>query len=411
MEPFGAAMSSTLGRGTPLFTIPFLLSFAGPNGGYSLSKTHWNLIGQFSSAFQIMIGVLLFLMASVFLMHTSRSSGQLIGALSVAFGVIGVLGLRLKGTPLQLLFIVGMGFLAVMTFEFTVQVGRDVEVHCSLAETYNRLAHLESTLTSMKHDELVSQLFVRLNEMDDMLDMVESGTIEKLDMKWRQESLIQQDTEFVSAKIQGLKAHAEKVMDHIIAEASKASDKEKHETDPKLIKKQKEIQKTLMERLEKVESLLDVMEDREAKLQPLTYEEFETVFNALSGTHSNPELMERERHELPILKDAMHRMETNEHHTGPDVDKAKELAKHREDQRIQFESMFHKTFAEHGRMDPAEFDASLAAAMEDLPEHCLMETARYDYFLFGGWLLIASQMAAAYVAATSLFISNIKKDF
>eukprot|EP00210_Caulerpa_lentillifera_P007519 g7185.t1 len=398
MDSLGATVSSTLNRG--------------PNSGYSLSKKQWSTIGQISSVLQIALGVILFLMASAYLTHMARGSGQLIGILSIVFGAFGFLGLRTKGTPLQMLFIVGMGFMAVMTFEFTVQVGRDVEFHCSLAESFTRLNRIETTITSMKHNELVSQLFVRMNEMDDMLTMVESGSVDKLHTKWKKESLIQQDAEYISAKIQSLKKHAENVLDHILKEAENASDKEKELSDKKLIMKQKELQKTLMARVEKVEDLLDVLEEKEESNELITYEEFESLFNALSGVHMNPKELEKEKATLGVLKGAMKRMETGEHHqTGTSLDKDNALQKHRDEKRAQFESTFHKTLSEHSPSTPSQFQAALYEDMKDLPEHCLEESDRYIYFLYGGWTLIISQMIAAYLTATSLFLSNIKKDY
>jgi hypothetical protein len=40
-------------------------------------------------------------------------------------------------------------------------VGRDVGLHCELAEVGVRLSHMEDQLTSQKSDELLAQLFFR----------------------------------------------------------------------------------------------------------------------------------------------------------------------------------------------------------------------------------------------------------
>jgi len=244
--------------------------------------------------------------------------------------------------------------------------------------------------------------------MDDLLDMVQSNTIEKLDGEWRRQSLLQQDAQFVSAKIQGLKAHAEAVLDQIL----KASiDFNQTTKDTGRTTKQKMIQSALIQRLEKVEEMLDVLEEKEKGLEELSYEEFEALFHTLVGVHSNPEHMENDKTELFLLKGAMHRLRNQEHHRGDELNKHKALDKHREDQRHRFESTFHKTFGEHRRVGADEFDHSLAAAMEDLPEHCLLEMDRYSYFLYGGWILIASQIATAYITALSLFTKNTKTKF
>lgn len=37
--------------------------------------------------------------------------------------------------------------------------------HCALAEAHTRIRHLEGRLEAMRHDELITQLFFRMNEM------------------------------------------------------------------------------------------------------------------------------------------------------------------------------------------------------------------------------------------------------
>eukprot|EP00210_Caulerpa_lentillifera_P006349 g6065.t1 len=301
-----------------------------------------------------------------------------------------------------------MGFIAMLTFEFTVQMGRDIEIHCTLAESYTRLSHLETTLTSMKNDELVSQLFSRLNEMDDMLDMVQSGSVEKLDAKWGDKNLLEQDTEFISAKLESLKNHAEKALDQIISESNSRN---QTTVNRKQNRKQKEIEAALLQRIEKMEELLDVIKSKEDRNESMKYEEFEALFHAIAGIHSNPEVMEKDWSELPLLKGALQRTESNTNKPTSNDDQTKALEKHREDQRARFESTFHSIMSENYGSNARVFHNGLVAAMEDLPEHCLMESDHFDYFLYGGWLLIASQMAAAYISATSLFVENFKKDY
>lgn len=68
-------------------------------------------------------------------------------------------------------------------------MGRDVEVHCNFAESYARIAHLEEKITQMRHDDMVTQLFTRMNEMDDLLDMVQAGTVDQLELRHKQQDL------------------------------------------------------------------------------------------------------------------------------------------------------------------------------------------------------------------------------
>ena len=68
-------------------------------------------------------------------------------------------------------------------------MGRDVTVHCNFAESYVRIAHLEDAITSMRHDEIIEQIFARMNEMDDMMDMVSEGTMHTVEMRAGQSAL------------------------------------------------------------------------------------------------------------------------------------------------------------------------------------------------------------------------------
>jgi hypothetical protein len=40
-----------------------------------------------------------------------------------------------------------------------------VALHCTLAEAGTRISHLEGRLEQMRHDELITQLFFRMNEV------------------------------------------------------------------------------------------------------------------------------------------------------------------------------------------------------------------------------------------------------
>lgn len=71
-------------------------------------------------------------------------------------------------------------------------MGRDLEVDCAFGEVFVRVFHLEERIQSVKHDEMMSSLFVRLGQMDHMLDMISDGAIADIDMKSRVTEIISQ---------------------------------------------------------------------------------------------------------------------------------------------------------------------------------------------------------------------------
>lgn len=73
---------------------------------------------------------------------------------------------------------------ALLTFDFStcslhwrlppcLQVDRGVELHCGLAEALVRVEHLEKRTDAAASADLLTKLFFRMNEMDDLLDMVQ----------------------------------------------------------------------------------------------------------------------------------------------------------------------------------------------------------------------------------------------
>lgn len=67
-----------------------------------------------------------------------------------------------------------------------------MEVDCAFGEVFVRVFHMEERLQAAKHDELVSSLFVRMGQMDQMLDMVKDGAIADLDARSRVDKIISQ---------------------------------------------------------------------------------------------------------------------------------------------------------------------------------------------------------------------------
>jgi hypothetical protein len=72
------------------------------------------------------------------------------------------LGSSLPSPPARLawrtLYLVGLAWAVLSTSGLMDSVGRDIAMHCGLAEALMRVTHLEEKLVSLKHDEMITQV-------------------------------------------------------------------------------------------------------------------------------------------------------------------------------------------------------------------------------------------------------------
>ena len=71
--------------------------------------------------------------------------------------------------------------------------------------------------------------------------------------------------------------------------------------------------------------------------------------------------------------------------------------------------VFKQLSEQYPKTNKESFDKSLMSELSKLPAHCLAEVSHYSAMKWGGWLLICSQLLAAYAASTSLVVTA-KKD-
>ncbi|CAD7696616.1 unnamed protein product [Ostreobium quekettii] len=370
----------------------------------------WTGFSQISCIAQMIFGILLFATSTWYLSVTGRTSGQIIGGTSLVLGAAGLLGTAHQKPQFQTLFIVGMGFMALLTFEFVGQIGRDMEVHCNFAESYIRLAHLEETVVAMNKDHIVDRLFYRLNELDDMMDMVSEGTVHVTELRSAQEGLKKQDKDYLESKIDSLHKHAENMLEHIYRKAKEME--EEHKGDTEVFESQKEARAVLEGHLNNIQKVLENVPDNGLSHGEMTYELYEMLYNALKGGHPDSEAMEAEEAHLPYVKASFERSERDRYHEFDMTNKGEELDKiykEKEQARKAFELKMAGWNDGSNIKDKKSFDHSLMSSLSALPAHCLSETSHYASMKWGGWALMLSQVMAAYVAATNLVV-NPKRD-
>jgi len=321
-------------------------------------------------------------------------------------GAAGLLGTAHQKPQFQTLFIVGMGFMALLTFEFVGQIGRDLEVHCNFAESYVRLAHLEETVVAMNKDNIVERLFSRLNELDDIMDMVSEGTVHVTELRSAQEGLKKQDKDYIESKINTLHQHAETMLEHIY---NKAKEMEAEQKDnPQAFESQKEARAVLEGHLNNIQKVLESIPDNGLRHGEMTYEHYEMLYNALKGGHPDSDAMKAEEEHLPFVRASFERSERDQYHEFDMINKGAELDKiftEKEQARKAFELKMAGWNDGNTITDKKRFEQSLMSSLSALPAHCLSEASHYASMKWGGWALLLSQVLAAYVAATNLVVT------
>ncbi|KAK9819842.1 hypothetical protein WJX72_003138 [[Myrmecia] bisecta] len=98
----------------------------------------------------------------------------------------------------------------MLAFQFVGEVGRETQVDCALAELYLSGQATQKLLENAQAAEIFNSIYMRMNEMEDMLSMAQHGAITHLKLSAEQEALKQNDHAYIRAKLELLRAHAEK---------------------------------------------------------------------------------------------------------------------------------------------------------------------------------------------------------
>ncbi|KAJ9519932.1 hypothetical protein QJQ45_014655 [Haematococcus lacustris] len=235
---------------------------------------------------------------------------------------------RLAGSvalPLRTAMLVGLTFAALGTLSLMDQAASDIGTHCVMAEAAVRIAHLEEAVTKVKHDELLTQVFFRLNEMDDLLEATAHGASAHAELRTQSFSLMHQDKDLIRERVGRLHQHAQHLLHEmrtqmeaakqtlnnatsqasaLSAAAARAAGalhipaaQEAHERATARLQEVDEHRKKTEEevwlvskRIEAVESVLQYIDSRSHDAHAeLTFDEYQIVLNALiDGTEPPP---------------------------------------------------------------------------------------------------------------------------
>ncbi|KXZ41694.1 hypothetical protein GPECTOR_317g16 [Gonium pectorale] len=385
-------------------------------------RRRWDTAYKCCDMVLLILGVWLSTTSAWSMAGPAATHGTLLGAGCAVLGLLGLLCAGHDWLPMRSLMLVGLGLTALSTLQLMNQVGRDVQTHCALAEAMTRVKHLEERVARMRHDELITQLFFRMNEMDDMLGLVQqsaSAQAEAHSAVWR---AAQADKDYLRSKAQALRRHAAAVGESLKAKIaeSKANATAGGADTESLSQSLWGVER----RLEAVDSVIRYLDQKEAA-GDLSYDEYEIILEALlegSAGHVSPQttaVLHTEKQGLGAVRAAFerHTAQAYEHvlaaggeGASASIGAVTKVEARKASARRHFENRFMELFHSHGGTGaPSPFAASLSAALEALPEHCVRDVDAQARLRRLGWALLAAQAAAGYAALTA-FVLVAKKD-
>ncbi|PNW84778.1 hypothetical protein CHLRE_03g158350v5 [Chlamydomonas reinhardtii] len=435
-------------------------------------RRRWDTAHRVCNGLLMALGLWLAVSSSATMMGPAAAHGLVLGGGLVALGGLGLAASGRDCLSLRSLLLLGLGVAGLSTMDLMQQVGRDVGTHCALAEAHTRIRHLEGRLEAMRHDELITQLFFRMNEMDDMLGLMQqaavASTTEAVEKHTAVFRAAQADKDYLRAKAASLRRHAVAVAEALRARAaeSKANGTLQGGGDSVA-----DSLWSVERRLEAVESVVRYLDSKEAG-GDLSYEEYEIILEALlegsqgHATHHTAGQLQQEKSGgrpgcagLHSVKAVYERHVAGAYdHVAPaaglgaggatfmaaagvagapgagagvaagaayplggrspgggagasaGIGAVTKAQARKESSRRHFENRFMDIFNQHGAHHAAAFRSSLGAAMESLPEHCVRDVDARQRLGVLGWALLATQFAAGYTALTAYTLVAKKDD-
>lgn len=351
---------------------------------------------------QLIIGFFVLIVSSRYLYQFTETTGLFLGALLVLSGGLGYLG-GAKRSPnlinLQLvLSIVGI----LLAFQFVGEVVRDAQVDCALAELHHRGRALERSVEEARSAEAMHAVYDRLNELEDTLNMVQQGSGVTGELKKEQQQLRMTDLNYIKAKIDMVKRHAEDVLNSVLKnEAINAATIAQMNEDEKA---------ALRRRLDTADRVMERIQSKTHGAAPqgqeahnvLTFDDYRDILAALTDSSivpdkaAHPELLQAIR-ELPNMQAAIQRQRADAYHTlmvgsaGAEFQRQVQLRKAKRDR---FEAIFEQQLNRKNERGKDYVD--------DLPEHCVKETKGEKVVVLTGVMIIMVLLASSY---TSLSLS------
>lgn len=355
------------------------------------SNAKWAAAGQYVATAEMIVGALIFVLSMRFLYQFTEATGVVLGLLLLGSGVSGVLGCRRRSSNIVNLQLVGSIVGIVLAFEFMAVVVRDVQVDCALAELYHRGLSTQRQLAEARQGEAMNSVYTRLGEMEDMLSLVQQGTHHQVQLAKEQEQLRITDMNYIRAKVDMVKRHAEELQDSVL---------KNHTITEQGVDAMDEEQKAfLRRRLDVADKIIDrISKHHTEEDRALSLDEYTEILDALTHDTIAPELaahpeLAAAKAELPNMAAAMQRQHVGQYDTllvGSAPEALQRLDAHRAAKRQDWENRFGELL----KREMASGDDYLA----DLPEHCVRETRGERLAVAAGLAAVAVQLVGAYVS-------------
>eukprot|EP01025_Chloroclados_australasicus_P027238 TRINITY_DN2701_c0_g2_i3.p1 TRINITY_DN2701_c0_g2~~TRINITY_DN2701_c0_g2_i3.p1 ORF type:complete len:441 (-),score=31.61 TRINITY_DN2701_c0_g2_i3:1036-2277(-) len=355
---------------------------------------------------QVLYGLVSALTCFFFLYSFVRFSGVLISLLLIVVGLLGLIG-SVRGNRALLNAHIFTVMLAMMlAYDFSAQVNRDTQVDCAIAELYSKQQVLQQVLQETQKQELINQIFVRINEMEDMIQMSHESAVMAMTVRDEQQGLKLTDENYIKAKTQMLKDHANKLVDDLMNNPIVTN-----EWVQNLNEEQMSVLNKRMDAAEQVLDKIARIED-EASGESMSYEEYGRLLNVLMEAFQSPlhfeetvgnlDDLQQANLELPNMNAAMQRQEQDKYHQIVLPSEAQKYLQERqaalEERRHKWQRRFLDELQKHRDAHDRSHDS-----LADMPEHCLMEEGAKSILSYSSVAIIAMQLVSGACVMTLLF--------
>eukprot|EP01025_Chloroclados_australasicus_P027984 TRINITY_DN2770_c1_g1_i1.p1 TRINITY_DN2770_c1_g1~~TRINITY_DN2770_c1_g1_i1.p1 ORF type:complete len:472 (-),score=62.01 TRINITY_DN2770_c1_g1_i1:500-1720(-) len=375
-----------------------------------VAKNRLQVVCQGLCIGQVVLGLVAAYASSMYLYSFLQTSGQIISVFLVLVGVLGFAGSLIGNKALLTSHMVAITLAMMIAYDFNAQVTRDTFVDCSLAELFQRNRMLTDMVKQNQKNELMTQIFLRLNEMEDLISMSHESSVAAMQIKQEQEGIKTSDIQYVREKLEMMKEHAQHLIDDLV-------------NNPNITKqwvsgmseKDKEI---LNKRIEAAENVLDKVEALSDPKHRITLEEYSNLLISLteafqiqldidSGPKDTSQLIQA-LNEMDVTREAYQRLADDKYHEVKTNSQAAAFLESRQKDMEERRKKWQDRFVQELRRTQKQHDVR-RDALADLPEHCLMEESARNILAWSALGIVTLQLSSGICVLTLLF-SLPKKD-
>ncbi|KAL3133563.1 hypothetical protein ABBQ38_007411 [Trebouxia sp. C0009 RCD-2024] len=371
-------------------------------------------------AFTFQLGVTLIAAGLLAMLFTALRSfgaaellGQVLGLLLLGSGVMAVAGSSKRSTHFMTASLTVSILGILLAFEFIAEVNREARVDCALAELYTKSLATERILQEQKHVEVLTKLYVRMNEMEEQMASVQTGAIKSLQLIEAQDKLKFDDHSYIQQKMRVMKNHADTLLDNILNHPNL--------TEPQITQMPLSQKEDLRRRVKVADDVIDnVIHKYEQGSQGAeVFQEYEKGLHALLGAFkaSSPgqhfqiaeqdsSRLEKMAGELVHMQAALDRASADEYHKLDPQGHGQELQalqNHRTQKQHDFSNQFLSLLHQHEMTKHTDY-------LQDLPQQCVVENRNEKMMVSLGLTAMLLELSAMYCTLSCILVMPGKRD-